>query len=370
GSSTSCTATVSGGVSPSGSVSFTTSGSGSVTPAAASCTLTSGSCSVSFTGVTSGSVTVNANYGGDPSNVGSFGTTQISVAVGLVAPTISANPTTIDSGQGSTLVTITSFSGGIPSYTCQWLVEGPGSSSYSSLGSSFACNAGETPSTTTGALFSTGTWSFELEVTDSSTPAVTVASNAATVLVNPALTAGAITPTNPTIDSGQSITLTANPTGGVLQYSYQWYTSPSCAGPGIHGQTSSSYTASPSSTTTYYYLVTDSSGSSACSPGDTVTVNPALTSPTISANSTTLLPGQTSYLVSTPVSTGTSPYTYQWLVESPFSPTFVPITGATSSSYYFVTSSSTQTGTWSFELQVTDATGASVISNTVLVTVS
>ena len=48
----------------------------------------------------------------------------------------------------------------------------------------------------------------------------------------------------------------------------------------------------------------------------------------------------------------------------------MPITGATSSSYSFVTSGSAATGTWSFELQVTDAVSAVVTSSPVSVLVN
>jgi hypothetical protein len=101
----------------------------------------------------------------------------------LTAPAISLSPASIYAGQSSTLKTVTSFSGGAPPYTCRWLEEAPGASGYSHLGSSFSCSAGSTPSTSTGALSGTGTWHFELQVTDSEP--VTVTSNSVTVTVNP-----------------------------------------------------------------------------------------------------------------------------------------------------------------------------------------
>ncbi len=89
------------------------------------------------------------------------------------------------------------------------------------------------------------------------------------------LTAGDITPANPTIDSGQSVTLAANPSGGNPPYIYQWFTGQNCISP-IDFATSSTYDASPTVTTTYYYQVTDSASTTACSAGDTVTVNPVI----------------------------------------------------------------------------------------------
>jgi hypothetical protein len=75
-------------------------------------------------------------------------------------------------------------------------------------------------------------------------------------------------------------------------------------------------------------------------------------------------------LTSTAVTTGTSPYAYQWYSKAPGLGSYSSIIGATSSSYSFVTSGSTATGTWSFELKVSDGAGASVTSNVVTVTVN
>ena len=90
--------------------------------------------------------------------------------------------------------------------------------------------------------------------------------------MNSPLSAGDITPSSPTINQGDSVTLTANPSDGVPPYTtYQWYTSLGCTDP-IPYATSSTYDASPPVTTTYYYEVYDSAASAACSAGDTVTV--------------------------------------------------------------------------------------------------
>ena len=72
--------------------------------------------------------------------------------------------------------------------------------------------------------------------------------------------------------------------------------------------------------------------------------------------------GQTSSLTSTAVLTGASPYQYLWFQKAPGAGSFSSISGATSSSYSFVTSGSTATGSWSFILQVTDNAGAAVNS--------
>ena len=197
----------------------------------------------------------------------------------LAAPTISAPPA-IDGGQSATLSTTSSFSGGMSPYACQWL-EGSATWGYSDLGGSFSCSPGDTPSIPTGPL-AAGSHSFELQVTDSSSPAQVVVSDAVTV-----------------------------------------------------------------------------------------TVNPQLVAPTISASAGGIDQGQATGLTSTPVSTGTPPYSYQWYEEAPGGSAFTPISGATSSTYNFATASSTSTGAWSFELGVTDGswTPETVTSAPVLVTV-
>ena len=75
-------------------------------------------------------------------------------------------------------------------------------------------------------------------------------------------------------------------------------------------------------------------------------------------------------MTSSAVSTGTSPYTYQWLSRAPGAGSYSLISGATSSSYSFVTSIATATGNWSFILQVKDNVGAAVNSSAVSVTVN
>ncbi len=90
-----------------------------------------------------------------------------------------------------------------------------------------------------------------------------------------------------------------------------------------------------------------------------VTVNSALVAPTVMPTPSTINQGQTSSLTSTAVSTGTSPYTYQWLQKAP-SGSYVNV-GTNLASFSFVTSGSTVTGVWSFELQVTDSAGTPAV---------
>ena len=137
------------------------------------------------------------------------------------------------------------------------------------------------------------------------------------------------------------------------------------------GQTASTFSYSPASSGSYLITVTvtDSLGAtSAQSTAATVTVNSALVAPTVTPTPGTVDQGQTSSLTSTAVTTGTSPYTYQWFEEAPGG-SYVTV-GSNSASFSFVTSGSTATGSWSFILQVTDNTGAAVNSTAVSVTVN
>ena len=115
--------------------------------------------------------------------------------------------------------------------------------------------------------------------------------------------------------------------------------------------------------------VTDAAGASVTSSATTVTVNSVLVAPIASALLDTVDQGQISSLTSSAVTTGTSPYTYQWFSEAPGASSYSPIDGATSSKYWFMTTPSTATGSWSFMLQVKDSTGATVNSTAVTVTV-
>ena len=151
---------------------------------------------------------------------------------------------------------------------------------------------------------------------------------------------------------------TATASGGSGSYtSYQWYVD----GSAQTGQTASTFSYSPASAGSYSITVTvtDSLGAtSAQSTAATVTVNSALVAPTVTPTPGTVDQGQTSSLTSTAVTTGTSPYTYQWFEKAPGG-SYVTV-GSNSGSFSFATSGSTATGSWSFILQVTDNTGAAV----------
>ena len=277
----------------------------------------------------------------------------------LVKPGIAVNGPTFDLGQSVTLTTPTAFSGGSPTYTCQWFenVNGMG---YGNLGSSFPCTVTDHP-TTMAVLGATGTFSFELQVTDSNQPTgITVTSSPpVSVTVNPALVAGAVSPGSPIYDVGQVATLTSHPIVGTTPYSYQWYSSASGTGACDSGSlislaTGATYNAPTASTgTTYYcYVVTDSSTTPAStgSAWDLVTVNSA---PSVSISTptspVTMDQDQMVTVTANAAVPGTGGFSYAWTVVGSC-PGFV-VPGNVLS---FVYSPSSITASCAFKVTATD----------------
>ncbi|HMF32510.1 MAG TPA: hypothetical protein VKK79_13895, partial [Candidatus Lokiarchaeia archaeon] len=301
------------------------------------------------------------------------GIVTIGVNSGLVVFAPTANFTTLDFGQDVYLFS-SPVTSGTPSYAYQWLESSNAGVSYAALG---------TPQASPSYVFapSVGTWNFKLSVTDSAGAPVTVTSvTAITIIVNnmlvvPMLT---VTPSTRVVDQGQVATITNNSQflTGTAPYSYQW----AIEGPGqatfsnITGATSWSFTfaTTPSIVPGIWQFnleVTDSAGVcvTATSTAVMVTVNAALVSPTVGTSSATLVQGQSAMLSnSTPMLAGTSPYTFQWVEESPGASSY-SATGGNSPSFSFYTSTSNTPGMWSFILDVTDSAGMTVSSSPVTV---
>ena len=163
-----------------------------------------------------------------------------------------------------------------------------------------------------------------------------------------------ISPSSYVMDVGQSKLFQASCSGGTEHYkSYQWYVD----GAAVSGATSSTYSYGPVSQSGAHSMtaaVTDDVQTSSQSSPASISVNPALNTPLVSASLTTINQGQSSTLSLSSLSGGTTPYTYQWYSEAPGGSMYSTISGATSSTYVFLTSSSTPTGTWSFAVNVTD----------------
>ena len=140
-----------------------------------------------------------------------------------------------------------------------------------------------------------GSVTFNVIAVDSANTPVTFNAVANTITVNPALTVS-ISPSSATYDAGQTISLTATPSGGTSPYSYQWYNDTSGNPVAITGATSATYTATASATGTfkYYVVVKDSATTptSATSSTGSYTVNPTPTTTSLTPSSTILDSGQ------------------------------------------------------------------------------
>ena len=196
--------------------------------------------------------------------------------------------------------------------------------------------------------------------------AITAVYNSISVL------AGQPTPSNPSLDNGQSITLASNASGGPAPYTYQWYSgaSSTCSlDTPIIGANSQTYTAYPLLDTYFCYKVTDSASptpSSATSNTDLVTINNALISPLAPTVTSARLDADQALTVNGIVpSTGTPPYSWQWLYSTGgayISANGLCATGAGSGAVanapeQCAISANTLTvgDTYSFELRVTDS---------------
>ncbi len=217
---------------------------------------------------------------------------------------------TIDYGDA---VTVSAHpSAGTPPYSYQWYV-----------GTSPMCTANSLISGAVGSTYSadpTETASFCYVLSDSSagSPRAYNGSVASVVTVNPQLVPGPVSPSLPTIDAGQSLTLSADPGGGTPPYHYQWHagTSGTCsADSAVSGGTAESLTVEPTTSTYYCYGLSDASTSSPTilSGTDWVNVRPALQATSIAPINPGLDPGQTITLDANPTG-GIAPYTIDWYV--------------------------------------------------------
>jgi len=228
-------------------------------------------------------------------------------------PTPNAAPSSISSGQTSTLSASPTGSG---PFTYQWYIGATSGDISNPI-------AGATSSSTI--VSPTVTTSYWVKVTGqcgtTNSPAVPV-----TVACTP-IAAGGVGAQPPTINLGQSSTISVT-TSGSGPFTFQWYR-------GSVGDfsnpiaTTSSTLVSPATSTTYWVRVTAPCGSQDGSV--TVFVNAPCTPSSITTNPTfaTIAPGASTTL--TVVAAGTAPISYQWYTGTSGN-TGSPIAGATNAS--------------------------------------
>ena len=270
-----------------------------------------------------------------------FAITGFNQSLSLSAGPISPSNPIIDSGQNITLVS--TVSGGVFPYTYQW---------YSGASCSTPIT-GATGSTYT--ISPTSTSSYSYKVTDSS--GTSKCSAVDSITIDPALSPGSISSTASSINPGESVTLTANPSGGTTPYSYSWYSeegaNPSCNSTYlIPGVSSQSYTVSPTTTNSYTYQVTDSATlpNRKCSSVVTVTVT---TAPyvTLTSNATGTQIGNPIILTSQISSAGVGPFTVNLIYNGEVVSTNTISSPGGSALLYYLPN---QIGTYSFKVDAVD----------------
>ncbi len=292
-----------------------------------------------------GHTTTSAGYSGSFTVSGATVAESVPFYAALTAPAapaVSASP--LDANQPLT-VTATIPSTGVPTYSYLWWVSvdggyfGVATECLADSGSGAAAGASATCAVPAGTLNVGFTYAFELQVTDSAYSAETQTSPASSaVSVSTALAApGTPTVSATEIDSDQALTVTASvPASGTAPYSWQWlfevdggaYVDSTVCGIGsgsgasagaIETCTVAGGTLAGGISYAFELNVTDSAGSpeTTTSPSSPlVNVAPALTAPsTPTVSATALDADQALTVTSTLPTTGTSPYSWQWLVS-------------------------------------------------------
>jgi Bacterial Ig domain/Immunoglobulin domain/Immunoglobulin I-set domain len=261
-----------------------------------------------------------------------------------VAPSVTTQPASVTVTAGQTATFSVAASGTSP-FTYQWQKNGAAIS-----GATAASYT--TPATTTA---DTGS-KFIVVVSNSAGNAT---SGPATLTVNPAPVAPTVTtpPASVTVTAGQTATFSVA-ASGTSPFTYQWQKN----GAVISGATAASYT-TPATTTadsgSKFIVVVSNSAGNATSGAATLTVNPAVTAPSITTQpaSQSVMVGKTATFTVT--ASGTSPLTYQWQKNG------TAVSNGTASTYTTPVTTSADNGS-TFVVVVSNSAGNATSSSATL----
>lgn len=309
--------------------------------------------------------------GATPSNNGSYAV-KVSNACSNVTSnsvTLTVTPTlnpgivgasqTICAGSSAAAFTVlTAASGGTGSFTYQWQ-SSPNGTTWTNIGSATSAtyNPGAVASTT------------QYRRLTSSGNCSDVASNAVTITVTPATTAGSVG-TAQTICSGSTpagFTELTAPTGGTGSYTYQWQSSAdNSTFTNIASGTNSTYTSGALTSSTYFRRTVTSGGCVVSSTSFLITVTPTLTAGAVGAAQTICSGSSPAAFTQTTATTGgNGTNTYQWQ-SSPNGSTWSNISLATNTTY----TSGALTATTHFRRLVSSGACTNVATSPIIVTVT
>jgi hypothetical protein len=293
------------------------------------------------TGVTSEQVALAGTATTAPQQIGLTPATSLNIGSVMVGTT--AKGTVTISNVGGSNLTVSSISVSGNPFTVSGLTTpssiAPGASN------SFTVTYSPTASVT-----STGSVTITSDDPLTPTSVLSVSGTGTATTVAPTITTQ---PASQTVTAGQTATFTVV-ASGTAPLNYQWQKN----GVAISGATSSNYT-TPATTTsdsgsTFAVVVTNTAGT-LTSTAATLTVSPALVSPTITTQpvSQTVTAGQTATF--TVAASGTAPLSYQWKKNG------VAISGATSSNYTTPATTTSDSGS-TFAVVVSNTAGTATSS--------
>ena len=279
-------------------ISLTANGGGAVIPTGANITFTFDAIAPSSSGMTTWTTQATSGIEGGGVVLTLEGAQPtVNVIFPFYAPTIWASAGTINQGQASFLSQLTGASGGTLPYNYQWFKALNGGT-FSPIADANEADHVFSPTTST----ATGTWSFKLDLTDSSSVPVTVTSNTVDVIVNSALDTPEVTATPNAVSQSQVSTLTSTAVNtGTPPYIYQWFQKAPGSDYVTVGDNSASYIfpgTTAIGTWTFFLRVTDNTGASVNSNVADLTVSTTpISTFTITVTQTshgTINPGATS----------------------------------------------------------------------------